>query len=145
MNAINRTLSQQEAAWEQVYSPSVRDSLSGWVHFTKDLHPKCRWRSRNGACNCGILTVNTVAARTTKYFIRAMAGLMKNTGQNGQIWMHAFWEDGDGDIGVSGPDSSPAGWCWRHGPGRRSWSASPGPRRRAQNGPAVSSAARVWS
>ncbi len=107
MNAINRTLSQQQAAWEQVYSPSVRDSLSGWVHFTKDLHPKCRWRSRNGACNCGILTVNTVAARTTKYFIRAMAGLMKNTGQNGQIWMHAFWEDGDGDIGVSGPDSSP--------------------------------------
>jgi len=38
---------------------------------------------------------------------------------------------------------SAAGWCWRHGPSRRSLSASPGPRRRAQNSPAVSSAARV--
>ena len=74
-----------------------------------------------------------------------MAGLMKNTGQNGQIWMHAFWEDGDDDIGVSGPDSSPHRWCWRRGPGRRSWSASPGPRRRAQNGLAVSGLEQQWN
>jgi Glycosyl hydrolase family 26 len=97
-----RTADQQRAAWAKLRDQW--DGLSGWVHFAKDLKHKPlaypEWGLRLWNDNGKYMGGGDNALLVTE-----MAAWMKNTGQNGKTFMHAFWEDSG--MGVSDPDGYP--------------------------------------